>query len=74
MKKKTIKRLALSLVIVLAANILILSVVNARQISYSETAPEEESIYNMVVGENEKGIEYLYKDTNFASKMMTLNV
>ncbi len=65
MKKKEIKRLAISFVIVLVVNILILSIVNAFQISYWENAPEEEGIYNMVAGENEKGIEYLYNDTNF---------
>ncbi len=65
MQKKKIKRLAISFVIVLVVNILILSIVNAFQISYWENAPEEEIIYNMVAGENEKGIEYLYKDTNF---------
>lgn len=65
MKKKEAKRLAISFVVVLVVNILILSIVNAFQISYWENAPEEEIIYNMVAGENEKGIEYLYKDTNF---------
>lgn len=65
MQKKDIKRLAISFVIVLVVNILILSIVNYLQISYWENAPEEEIIYNMVAGENEKGIEYLYKDTNF---------
>ncbi len=65
MKKKEIKRLAISFVIVLVVNVLILSIVNVFQISYWENAPKEEVIYNMVAGENEKGIEYLYKDTNF---------
>ncbi len=65
MKKKEIKRLAISFVIVLVVNFLILSIVNAFQISYWENAPEEEVIYNMVAGENEKGIEYLHNDTNF---------
>ena len=65
MKKKEAKRLAISFVIVLVVNILILSIVNSFQISYWENAPEEEVIYNMVAGDNEKGIEYLYKDTNF---------
>ena len=65
MKKKEAKRLAISFVIVLVVNVLILSIVNSFQISYWKNAPEEEIIYNMVAGENEKGIEYLYKDTNF---------
>lgn len=65
MKKKEAKRLAISFVIVLVVNVLILSIVNAFQISYWKNAPEEEIIYNMVAGENEKGIEYLYNDTNF---------
>ena len=65
MKKKEIKILAISFVTVLVVNILILSIVNAFQISYWENAPEEEVIYNMVAGENEKGIEYLHNDTNF---------
>ena len=65
MKKKEAKRLAISLVIVLVVNVLILSIVNTLQISYWENAPVEEVIYNMVAGENEKDIEYLYKDTNF---------
>lgn len=64
MYKKRIKSIAISFVIVLVVNILILSIVNTFQISYWENAPEEEIIYNMVAGENEKGIEYLYKDTN----------
>ncbi len=65
MKNKQIKLLAISFAIVLVVNILILFVVNALQISYWENAPEEETIYNMVSVENEKEIEYLYKDTNF---------
>ena len=65
MNKKEAKRLAISFVIVLVVNILILSIVNSLQISYWENAPEEEVIYNMVAGENEKGIEYLHNDTNF---------
>ena len=65
MKKKEIKRLAISFVIVLVVNVLILSIVNSFQISYWENAPEEEVIYNMVAGDNEKGIEYLHNDTNF---------
>ena len=65
MNKKEAKRLAISFVVVLVVNILILFIVNSFQISYWENAPEEEVIYNMVAGENEKGIEYLYKDTNF---------
>ncbi len=65
MKKKEAKRLAISFVIVLVINILILSIVNSFQISYWENASEEEVIYNMVAGENEKGIEYLHNDTNF---------
>ena len=65
MNKKEAKRLAISFVIVLVVNILILSIVNSFQISYWENAPEEEVIYNMVAGENEKGIEYLHNDTNF---------
>lgn len=64
-KKKEAKRLAISFVIVLVVNVLVLSIVNAFQISYWENAPEEEVIYNMVAGENEKGIEYLHNDTNF---------
>lgn len=65
MKKEEFKRLALSFGIVLVVNALILSVVNALQISYWENAPVEEIIYNMVAGENEQGIEYLHNDTNF---------
>ena len=65
MKKKEAKRLAISFVIVLVVNVLILSIVNSFQISYWENAPEEEVIYNMVAGDNEKGIEYLHNDTNF---------
>ena len=65
MKKEEFKRLALSFGIVLVVNALILSVVNALQISYWENAPVEDIIYNMVAGENEQGIEYLHKDTNF---------
>ena len=65
MNKKEAKRLAISFVIVLVVNILILSIVNSFQISYWENAPVEEVIYNMVAGENEKGIEYLHNDTNF---------
>ena len=65
MNKKEAKRLAISFVIVLVVNVLILAIVNSFQIAYWENAPEEEIVYNMVAGENEKGLEYLYKDTNF---------
>lgn len=65
MNKKEAKRLAISFVIVLVVNVLILSIVNSFQISYWENVPEEEIIYNMVAGENERGIEYLHNDTNF---------
>ena len=65
MNKKEAKRIAISFVIVLVANFLILSIVNFFQISYWENATDEEIIYYMIAGENENGISYLYKDTNF---------